>query len=188
MSVRERLGEGGAGAAYPHGLELREVSGTEAVSSAWLSIGDAFDPPFLERYGDPEGYLEKMARNGRTVVCFEGGEIRGCVTFYANDLESRVAFLTLIAVSPACRGRGVAKALLETAIRLSAESGMDELDLEVEKGNRPALGLYGRFGFAVREDRGDGWILRKSLAPAGSEASDRRARGLKAVSERRGTV
>lgn len=53
-----------------------------------------------------------------------------------------------IAVLPALRGRGVARALLQFVERTARERGCVKLTLEVQTENRRALGVYRAAGFA----------------------------------------
>ena len=53
-----------------------------------------------------------------------------------------------IAVAPDRRGKGVAAALMESAIALAVEKGAETLALEVRSTNVSAITLYERFGFS----------------------------------------
>lgn len=70
----------------------------------------------------------------------------GFVLVRAVADESEV--LTL-AVAPAARRRGTATALLESAIQMLAEAGVQALFLEVNAANNAALALYFHLGFAA---------------------------------------
>lgn len=52
-----------------------------------------------------------------------------------------------IAVDPAFRGQGVARALMEEMLTRLKGMGLKWLTLEVRASNGPAIGLYQRFGF-----------------------------------------
>lgn len=55
----------------------------------------------------------------------------------------------IIAVNDDFRGRGVGKTLLAALMERSADAGVRELCLTVEKSNKIALGLYKSFGFQI---------------------------------------
>jgi ribosomal-protein-alanine N-acetyltransferase len=57
------------------------------------------------------------------------------------------AEILTVAVAPAERGRGVARALLARHLGRLAALGIARVFLEVDDGNRPALKLYERAGF-----------------------------------------
>ncbi len=56
-------------------------------------------------------------------------------------------FITNVAVSPAVRRQGVARALLEDLITYGEAHGLVRITLEVRTGNRPAIALYEGLGF-----------------------------------------
>jgi N-alpha-acetyltransferase 30 len=53
----------------------------------------------------------------------------------------------MLAVDSTCRGRGVATALVKQAIEAMVERKADEIVLETEETNIPAMRLYERLGF-----------------------------------------
>ena len=60
------------------------------------------------------------------------------------------AQLLNIAVTPAARGRGVAKRILQAGMRYLAQRGVTEVRLEVEPGNASAIAAYRDAGFVER--------------------------------------
>jgi ribosomal-protein-alanine N-acetyltransferase len=63
-----------------------------------------------------------------------------------------IAELQRIAVTPVCRRRGLASALLAAVVELAAREGCDRLLLEVRFDNAGALAFYAARGF-VEVDR-----------------------------------
>lgn len=57
--------------------------------------------------------------------------------------------VSMMAVDPEYRGRGLGSRLLVTLIRIGMREGCRRATLEVRQFNRPALALYGRFGFEM---------------------------------------
>ncbi|HET8577456.1 MAG TPA: ribosomal protein S18-alanine N-acetyltransferase [Methylomirabilota bacterium] len=57
--------------------------------------------------------------------------------------------ITNLAVHPAYRRRGVARALLEAMLAGARQRGVELVFLEVRPTNADAIGLYGSFGFQV---------------------------------------
>jgi ribosomal-protein-alanine N-acetyltransferase len=75
------------------------------------------------------------------------------------------AEILTVAVAPAERGRGIARALLARHLGRLAALGITRVFLEVDDGNRPALRLYARAGF--REvGRREGYYARAEGARA----------------------
>lgn len=56
-------------------------------------------------------------------------------------------YIAMLAVAAAYRGHGVATALVKMAIDAMAERNADEIVLETEETNTPAMRLYERLGF-----------------------------------------
>lgn len=75
-----------------------------------------------------------------------------------------------VAVDPAARGRGLAKALVQQAESAARAGGCQRMQLEVREDNTAARGLYGSLGYEVREqlagyydDGGDGLRLEREI-------------------------
>ncbi|HRI98645.1 MAG TPA: GNAT family N-acetyltransferase, partial [Nocardioides sp.] len=64
-----------------------------------------------------------------------------------------VAELQRIAVAPAVRRRGVARALLDEVVSLAEQEGMQRLLLEVREDNDGALAFYAAQGFVELDRR-----------------------------------
>lgn len=79
----------------------------------------------------------------------------GPVGTVAVIMKSRpgVAHLAGMWVAPEARGRGVARLLVEAAVRWARERGLDRLELWVADGNEAARALYAKAGFAHIGDR-----------------------------------
>ncbi len=87
-------------------------------------------------------------------LAFEGEQPVGLVnafeglsTFKARPLLN----IHDIAVTRSHQGRGIGRALLQAAEAHARETGCCKLTLEVLHGNRRAIRLYGKFGFAAFE-------------------------------------
>lgn len=103
-----------------------------------------------------------------------GGLLAFCVLALAAD-EVEVHD---VAVAPAARRRGLARALMEHALRDAAGRGARRAFLEVRASNRPARALYARLGFAptgrrrayYREPEEDAVLLSLEFGPDGRAA------------------
>ncbi|HRD63682.1 MAG TPA: GNAT family N-acetyltransferase, partial [Nocardioides sp.] len=69
------------------------------------------------------------------------------------SLVDDVAELQRIAVAPAVRRRGVARALLDEVVSLAEQEGMQRLLLEVREDNDGALAFYAAQGFVELDRR-----------------------------------
>ena len=109
--------------------------------------------------------------NAALLVDRDGGRVRGyaLVLFHAG---SSLARLYSLAVDPADRGHGIARALLAEAERIASERDCVDMRLELRRDNREALQLYENAGyrqFEVQadyyEDHTDAIRMEKSLVP-----------------------
>ena len=85
--------------------------------------------------------------------------------YYVAELDGQViataglilsideADLTNVTTAEACRGRGIAKALLETLMQAAKEQGIVAFTLEVRAGNAAAIALYEKLGFVCEGRR-----------------------------------
>lgn len=78
----------------------------------------------------------------RAVVARHAGKVIGFGIAYLLPPEGEIADLC---VSPACRGQGIAQALLAMLMK---DSACTRFFLEVRASNAPAIGLYHKLGFA----------------------------------------
>jgi GNAT superfamily N-acetyltransferase len=99
------------------------------------------------------------AKPGEQIVAEDGGAIVGGVLLYAagsvmgepgTGKAVTLAWpeVRLLAVSPASRGGGVGRRLMDECIRRARESGTAALTLHTTDMMSPAMALYERMGFA----------------------------------------
>nr|BAL58912.1 ribosomal-protein-alanine N-acetyltransferase [Candidatus Acetothermum autotrophicum] len=81
-----------------------------------------------------------------------------------------VGHILNIAVDPAYRGRGLGKRLVEYALEYCRRLGAEQVELEVRTSNEPAIALYRKYGFVIRErvpyyysDGEDAFVMVKKL-------------------------
>ena len=82
------------------------------------------------------------------VFVMEQKEIIGYIVVCLCDLGLRAEILR-IAVHPDHRGKGIAKALIETSLRTFSKENVESVELEVNSANRSAVKLYEKFGFKI---------------------------------------
>ena len=122
-------------------------------------------PISLELRGtDLVAYAKKLYQNAQIFTCRDvQHQIVAVAALYANDLNSRTAFLSFIAVAPAHQRQGVGKHLLTACENFSLCSNMRQLQLEVFSSNRKALAFYRADGYTVFRTLPDSLILAKEL-------------------------
>ena len=125
---------------------IQELSGEASVRAALLlTLGDMMSPPLRAR-PYVKSLTEKITAYGRLLVAVQEQPV-GFLAFYANDPQTKTAFITLICVDSSTRGCGIGTMLLRACENASQESGMLRLRLEVKKTNTAARTFYKSSGF-----------------------------------------
>lgn len=115
-----------------------------SLNEAWLAEG-GFEVEAKDRkvMDDPEGAI--LAPGGRIFIAERDGRAIGCCALMAMaDGGFEVAKMT---VSPAARGLGLGRRLLEACEAEARAAGAPRLYLETSSTLKPAGALYRRFGF-----------------------------------------
>ncbi|OJY65684.1 MAG: ribosomal-protein-alanine acetyltransferase [Rhodospirillales bacterium 70-18] len=147
--------------------ELREATPLHAAALA--AIHAASFPP-RERWGADAMALQLGLPGAFGLIDPAGGMVLARVA--ADEAE----ILTL-AVAPALRRQGRARALLEAAAARAARAGAAALFLEVSAANAAARALYESCGFArvglrtrYYSDGADALVMRRPLSPGAAAA------------------
>lgn len=132
--------------------ELRRVPWSEAQKAAFLA----------SQFDCQHTYYQAHYAGARFDVIERDGRAIGRLYFTTLGDELRIIDVALVRAE---RGRGLGTRLL-AAVIARAESEGKSVSIHVERDN-PALGLYERLGFRLREDRGV-YLFMVHLAGAGS--------------------
>ena len=94
----------------------------------------------------PSEFIEVLieTKRGPFFVADEDGKIVG---YAVGTASGRDVHVLSVAVNPGCRRRGIGTALLSAVSRRLVEEGVDDIHLEVRKGNGAAISFYERMGF-----------------------------------------
>ncbi|MGD0177800.1 MAG: ribosomal protein S18-alanine N-acetyltransferase [Candidatus Bathyarchaeia archaeon] len=104
------------------------------------------DNSFSDPY--PRYLLERLLEEiGKVFLVAEEASDK-LVGYCVSSLEGRMAHLISIAVLTKSRRKGVATSLVRDLIEYLEARRVDELWLEVKQGNKEAIKLYEKFGFA----------------------------------------
>jgi len=121
-----------------------------------------FNTEFDEPSPGPRALAERIRElldAGETTVLLSGDEAHGLAVLrfrpalWTKALECYVAELY---VTPAQRGHGAGRALMEAAIELARERGADHMDLGTGEDDSAARALYESLGFSNRGGRAEG--------------------------------
>lgn len=137
-----------------------------------VDTSDASDVYAVERscFHDPypPAFLDSLinTERDRFLVAVEDGKVVGYAVATVGGTEGHIVS---VAVDPPSRRRGIGTALVSSMTRRLVEGGVEEIHLEVRKGNRAAISFYERMGFRIFSeithyygDGEDAWVLRRS--------------------------
>jgi ribosomal protein S18 acetylase RimI-like enzyme len=110
--------------------------------ATWSTLASPAPPPPPEREFELDGVLVAELEDGIAGYVKLGPALRLESTRHVLEIKG-------LAVSHAHRRRGVARALIEAAIREARAAGARKLTLRVLAHNAPARALYARCGFEV---------------------------------------
>ena len=113
---------------------------------AALEVDPVF-PVGLHGQPDPEATLRRMLAYAEFLVALDGDEPAGLAVMYANNEETRTAYITLFGMKPAYQRQGLGKELLAACEALARARGMERIRLEVTDSNVKAVRFYTRAGF-----------------------------------------
>lgn len=125
--------------------------GTALIAALDASYADTLDCPELCGLRTTRDVLASHLATGNFVpsrwwLVRKGGQPEGCCLLnHVPDHDS--VELVYLGISPALRGTGLARTLLEFAIARCAELHAAEITCAVDRRNAPAQRLYGRMGF-----------------------------------------
>ena len=124
------------------------------VLGIWAELDSAFEPPLSSLVDDVPNYAYKLADNAINLAYYDAEMLIGCISFYANDLVTKKAYIAEFAIRKDKQGSGVGSLLLNRALDIAfGEKDMDSVFLEVRKDNPGAIRFYSRNGFCIAEDR-----------------------------------
>ncbi len=142
------------------GIQIRDARVDEIdvagaiVRAAYMDFETVYPGESWERYITMVGELRPVHGEGQIIVAEQGRELIGCITFYADgsrsgqgDWPAGWAGVVRLAVLPAARRAGVARALVEESLRRARERGASTLALHTTEWMAVARAMYERMGF-----------------------------------------
>jgi ribosomal protein S18 acetylase RimI-like enzyme len=132
----------------------------EAIGRLLYAFNREFDEPAPE----PPVLADRIRQlldGGDTLVVLAGdgpdglAVLRFRASIWSAGLE---CYLAELYVTPALRGQGLGRGLMETALREARDRGADYMDIGVDEPDLAARGLYESLGFSNRSG-GDGPLM-----------------------------
>lgn len=127
-------------------FNFKQVRDTEAIYKVLLQF-DCIFPHLKDKVSDYFDFSEKLKQNAEFYIALADGVVCGLVVFYANNLQSRVGYITLIGLLPEWQGRNIGYHLVEHCSNAARDKGMKLLRLEVDLDNVHAIRFYEKNGF-----------------------------------------
>lgn len=141
-------------------IRLADRDDADAIGRLLHSFNREFDEPTPE----PPALAERMRQlldGGDTLVLLAGDGPDGLAVLrfrpaiWSDGMES---YLAELYVTPARRGRGLGRQLMEAALHEAANRGADSMDIGVDEPDLAARRLYESLGFSNRSG-GDGALM-----------------------------
>lgn len=131
-------------------IHLERIIGAENILNLLIMFKDVFSR-LEDRVSNLSAYSQKLDVNANVYAGKYCDNIFGIVIFYANNLDTRTAYISLIGVKKEYEHKGLGKWLLEKCIEISKETGMNRVRLEVDLDNRHAIEFYKKNGMTEKE-------------------------------------
>jgi len=123
----------------------------EEISNFINLMDEHFSPPISMRVDIPD-YASKLSKKARLFSFKIDEQLSALIAFYCNDMVTKNAYISYLAVSPVCTGRGIAAKLLEACIEKCIEENMQAIYVETWFENTTVINLYEKYGFARVEE------------------------------------
>ena len=124
---------------------------SEAQISAHLMCTDTdFVPPLSDRININK-YVQKLITNATRFEAWSGDQLIGLIAAYCNNKDKQIAYITNVSVTKQWTGKGIASCLLRLCIEHAITLGIQQIILEVESNNVPAIKLYEKTGFVSKK-------------------------------------
>ncbi len=129
---------------------------------AWRVIKNV-NPGIENEIENFKNYTEKVFNNAVIASYVVDEKSVGILAFYANDFDSKVGYVTQLAVDPDFQGKGIATKLMDFCCEYLINIGFSSVKLEVKESNIKAKSFYKKMGFALlcRSDRESVFLLKE---------------------------
>ena len=128
------------------------------------TFNSVYTSPLSERVGLLDTSAEKLHRYAKVITANnEFGNICGFAAYYKNKPDTKLAYLTQLAVAPEHRKKGIAGLLLNSFESDICTSGFERARLEVNKENTAAINLYKKYGYKIVEVMRHSWYMEKNV-------------------------
>lgn len=135
-------------------MDIFVVTETEEKRKVIEKLDHVF-PRGLVRRDNYEEIFGKIDNYAIFIGAYENDEPVGYAAIYANDMESKIAFITMIGVLENMQGKHVGSTLMKRCVEESQKCGMNAIRLEVLNTNTKAIDFYHHSGFEFEKKCSD---------------------------------
>ena len=143
-----------------HGSRLRYclVNESSQVKNILIQFIKYF-PDLEQRVKDIDSYSEKLSQHARVLCQYLEGECTGFAAYYANNIENKTGYITLIVIHENFRRQGLGSKLIRECFDDMRYSDMKRVRLEVRKNNGGAIKFYESEKFILESESESGESL-----------------------------
>ena len=143
-------------------IAIEQLSLPELKSFLREQAQDAF--PLLRDEDKLNVLAEKWQSHAEFCTCRLDNRLVGMIAFYANDSETRLAYIPHVYVSSQNRREGLFSKMLDIVEGYMRHRGFSQIRLEVGKDNICAQSAYSKNGFVYEKSASDKTdFMRKAL-------------------------
>ena len=140
---------------------LRKVTDIEEIEFVLNEFSSVL-PSIISGRINIKEYSRKLKQLAYVCVLENSDEIQGFASFYTNDILTKTAYISMIAVKEKYRGAKVGSKILMHIEQISIANGMEYLKLEVAAENSGAIKFYKKHGYEVyKEDISSFYMMKK---------------------------
>lgn len=131
-------------------MEIKIVADKREKRTIIEKCDSAFPRPLSARV-DYEEIFSRINAYAVFLGAYENDSVLGYATIYANDTQTRIAFISMIGVVEEAQGKHIGSKLMEKCIFEAQRCGMTRIRLEVLNSNEKAISFYKSWGFEFEE-------------------------------------
>lgn len=120
------------------------------------------DPSGMYAMPDLNAYVDKIMEKACIISVMEEGVLQGFLAYYANDHVNKIAFLSMVVISPAVRKMGYGRRLVDFFIADLILKGFKKCLTEVREDNIKAQNICKRVGFSC-VGRNDKYLVMEKI-------------------------
>lgn len=130
--------------------EFIKITEKQKILAILYDFTDIF-PHLFEKIESIEQYADKLSQYANFYLGIEDDTHFGIVVFYANNTDTKTAYISLIGIKENTQKKGLGCWLLSQCEEKSRQSGMTSIMLEVDSDNESAICFYKKNGYVTGE-------------------------------------